>query len=278
MNASLKHPSSKKGLSSRSICQTLLLQERCCSSSSSSSFQSRQHQLENDQIEHIKLGFYESRLTTSDYDGLCKSLHMNKSLTAVEIGMELPRPTLIKILDAVARLPCLKSLALIGLANLPRRLFQRLVSKPGLRHLELRNVTIGTDSESSRRLLSSWKQQRQQLTLTISRIGRRMGTIGVKKSPSSQADYGVYEEAENNVSHLLHSFTDSLQSLHLVACDFEDEDFIRICEWTERRPQKLDVLGFVYSNSMSSQALDTVISRAACGQLDLTSCSSFTIR
>ena len=275
MTASLtmKHHSCKDLYSSKSIGHPTLLPR---SASSSSFFQSRQHQLENDQIHHIKLGFYESRLTASDYDGLCKALHMNKSLTAVEIGMELPHHTLIKILDAVARLPCLQSLALIGLANVPRRLFQRLVSKPGLRHLELRNVTIGTNSESSRRLL--WKLQRQQLTLTISRIGRRMGTIGVKKSPSSHADYGVYEEAENNVSHLLHSFTDSLQSLHLVACDFEDEDFIRICEWTERRPQKLDVLGFVYSNFISSQALDTVISRAACGQLDLSSCSSLTIR
>ena len=258
----MKHHSCKDLYSSKSIGHPTLLPR---SASSSSFFQSRQHQLENDQIHHIKLGFYESRLTASDYDGLCKALHMNKSLTAVEIGMELPHHTLIKILDAVARLPCLQSLALIGLANVPRRLFQRLVSKSGLRHLELRNVTIGTDIESL-----VLRKQRHLLTLNISKIGRMAGIV--KKS--SHADYGANQEAENNVSQLLHSFADSIQSLHLVACDFEDEDFIRICEWTERRPQRLDTLGFAYSNYMSSRALETLTSRASCRQLDLTSCSS----
>ena len=259
MQASLKH---SKDISSKSIKvvgpartppPAKTLQPR-------SAFQRRQHQLENNQIQHIKLGFYESRLTASDYTGLCNALNVNKSLTAVEVGWELPRPTVFKILECVTSLPCLQSLALVGLTNLPRRLFERLVSKPGLLHLELRNTTVGGTSSL---LLLPLQRHQRRLTLNV-KMGRGMTTN--LKSSSRLGD--------QNVSQLVNSFAGSIQSLHLVASDFEDEDFLRICEWTERRPQPLDSLGFAYSNSMSQQAIETLLARASCRQLDLTSCAS----
>ena len=268
MQASLKHPSCKDIISHSNMKKNMVL-PALQRSASSSSFQSRQEQLENNQIQHIKLGFYESRLKASDYAGLCKALDVNNSLTTVEIGFELPRPTLLKILDCVTRLPCLESLALIGLINLPRRLFHRLVSKSGLRHLELRNVTVGTSSDDSLPLLVR-KQGLPRLALgTLNPIKRRRsGTRTTMAKPSSS------RHAYQNVSELVNSFADSIQSLHLIACDFEDEDFIRICEWTERRSQPLDTLGFAYSNTMSPRARETLQSQASCRQLDLTSCAS----
>lgn len=264
MQASLKH---SKDISSKSTTKVAVpptttppaspLQPR-------SAFERRQHQLENNQIQHIKLGFYESRLTASDYTGLCNALNVNKSLTTVEIGLELPRPTLFKILECVARLPCLQSLALVGLTNLPRRLFERLVSKPGLLHLELRNTTVGGTSSLLLPLVQ-WHQRR--LTLNV-KMGRGMTT-----NLKSSSRFG-----DQNVSQLVNSFAGSIQSLHLVASDFEDGDFLRICEWTERRPQPLDSLGFAYSNSMSQQAIETLVARASCRQLDLTSRASSLVR
>ena len=271
--ASLKHPTCKDIISRSSMKIMALPPGALQRSASSSSFQSRQEQLETNQIQHIKLGFYESRLKASDYAGLCKALKKNKSLTTVEIGFELPRPTLLKILDSVTRLPRLESLALIGLTNLPRRLFHRLVSKSGLRHLELRNVTVGTSSESllvqkrglPRRLaLGALNPIQRRRTMT-----RATTTVAPPKTSSSSSRH-----AYQNASALVNSFADSIQSLRLAACDFEDEDFIHICEWTKRRSQPLDSLGFAYSNSMSPRALETLQSQASCRQLDLTSWKS----
>ena len=230
----------------------------------SSSLQYRQRQLKNNQIQHIKLGFYESRLTTSDYAGLCEALRVNKSLTTVEIGFELPRPSLLKILDCVARLPSLQSLALIGLENIPRKLFQRLVSKPGLCRLELRNVTIKSSFSAESGVLLQKEQQKQRTFLK--KITSRMMTVGTRTHTNKKT---------MAVSQFVNFFADSIQSLNLIACDLEDEDIAHICEWTGKRPQPLDSLGFAYYNSMSNHALETLVSQASCRELvDLTAPSS----
>lgn len=207
-----------------------------------SSYQLRRHQLENNQIQHIQLGFCESCFSGSDYAKLCQALRVNKSLTNVEIGWELPRPILLNVLDCVARLPCLQSLSLTCYTHLPRRLLRRLVSKSTLCHLELRNITIGPSPWNERFVLN----------------------------PNGKVVLNT--KAHENASFLVNCFADSIQSLHFVACDLENEDFIRICQWTEQRPRPLRELSFAYSNSISSEALETLVSRASCKQLDLTSC------
>jgi len=161
----------------------------------------------------------------------------------VEIGWELARPALLKVLDSVARLPALEALSLISYTNLPRRLLRRLVSKPTLRHLELRNITIGP---------SPWKER-----LVLNATGK----TSIMNS-----------HARQNVSQLADVFSDSIQSLHLVACDLDDEDFLRICNWTEGRPQPLEQLSFAYSTSITPKSVEILCKRASCRQLDLTSC------
>ncbi len=207
-----------------------------------SSLHLRRRQLENNQIKHIQLGFYESCFTFGDYSTLCKAIRRNKSLRAVEIGWELPRQTLLKILESVARLPYLESLSLISYTNLPRRLLRRLVSKPTLRHLELRNIAIGP---------SPWKER-----LVLNTTGK----------------ISVNYHAHQSVSRLLDSFSDSIRSLHLVACDLQDDDVTRICKWTESRTQPLDELSLAYSTAISAKSVAILCTRAACRQLDLTSC------
>lgn len=228
----------------------------------------RTHQHETNQIHHIKLGFSESRLNATDYAPLCKALRVNKSLKAVEIGLELPRPTLLKILDSVVRLPCLQSLSLIGLTNLPRRLLQLLVSKPGLHHLVLRNNTIAPGS--------LWKRNFILHTVCAVRGGCTM-----TPRPSSPHDFEhnppacdqEQQRPSSSLSRLVKFFANSIQSLHLSVLDFDDyQDLISFCDWTERRSRPLDNLSFAFSNSMPPQALETLVSCASCRQLDLTAC------
>ena len=206
------------------------------------SFQVLRRQLESDQIHRVRIGFCESCLTIDDYAKLCKSIRHNTSLTHVEVGWELPRFVLLRLLDSITQLPSLESLSLIIYASLPKRLLRRLVSIPTLKHLELRNVTIGA---------SPWKER-----LILNTTGNLSMASGTRQQASVLANY----------------FSDSIESLHLVACDFGEKDIESFCAWTERRQRPLQDLGFAFSASIASECLARLCRRANCRLLDLTGC------
>lgn len=209
-----------------------------------SSFQLLRRQIETNQIKRVRIGFCESCRTINEYSALARAIHQNTSLMAVEIGWELPRTVLLTILEQVTRLPFLESLILASYTSIPKRLLQRLVSKSTLKRLELRNVTIGP---------SPWKER-----LIHAAPG---GSKVVVEGPE-----------QLHVSVLAGHFSDSIQSLHIVACEMEEEDVSRICSWTKTRTRPLDVLSFALSTSIAPKCLEVLVQKAVCRRLDLTGC------
>jgi hypothetical protein len=207
-----------------------------------SSFHLLHRQLESNQIKSLRIGFCESCRTINDYAKLCRVLRQNASLTVVEIGWELPRSVLLKTLEQVARLPSLESLTLASYTNIPKRLLQSLVSKPTLKHLELRNIATGP---------RPWKDR---ILLTAN------GKVVVESS------------VHQHVSVLANHFADSIESLHIVACDINEQDVNRICAWTAKRTRRLDELSLALSSWVAPKCLETLCQRAICRRLDLTGC------
>ena len=207
-------------------------------------------QLERNQIKRFRIGFSESARTIRDYLQLCKAFRRNTSLKVVQIGWEVPQAVLFKILYQVAGLPLVESLTLACYSNIPEQLLQMLVSKPTLKRLELRNITVGSHYGGS---LSPCKERA---------LATSKGNVLVKD---------LYQ----NVSVLAPNyFSDSIESLHLVACEMDDDDINRICEWTRMRTRThpLDELSLAHSPGITPQGLETLFQRAVCRRLDLTGC------
>jgi hypothetical protein len=205
--------------------------------------------LESNGISQLRLGFRESFFSFEGFLELDRAIRRNASLRIVEIGWQLPKRLLLRILEGLTKLPFLETLSLTCCTSLPRHLLIRLVSKPTLLNLELREIMV----ESPR----LW-----------AKLSRRF---------TSKGRFLACHGNDEHISTIMSHFSASLRHVALGSGNLDAIGAQRICAWTNSRQTPLHELSFAHCTRISPGALEVISREAACTRLKLTHCNLTTI-